>query len=269
MLVDWFTVIAQVINFLILVLLLRKFLYKPVLRAIEAREKKIAAQIRDAESQKAEAAKQKEEFRLKNESIQQASREMLAKAEQEAGEERKRLMEETKKEAAALQVQLRDMLSKEEERLRSGIVRFTTSEVFALSRKIFSDLADTNVQQKMVDVFIRRLNSLDSEERNRLRSELRLSPDASVIIKSGFPLSAGQREAVSSFIKSEMAPDAELQFSEEPERITGIELAAKGYKVAWSVEEYLSVLEKSVTALLNEIIESGKVPEQESKLHEA
>ena len=48
MLIDWFTVGAQAVNFLILVWLLKRFLYKPVLAAIDAREKKIAATIEDA-----------------------------------------------------------------------------------------------------------------------------------------------------------------------------------------------------------------------------
>ena len=42
--IDWFTVFAQVINFLILVWLLKQFLYKPILNAIEARENKVAGQ---------------------------------------------------------------------------------------------------------------------------------------------------------------------------------------------------------------------------------
>ncbi len=45
MLIDWFTVVAQAINFLILVWLLQRFLFKPILGAIDEREKGIAAQL--------------------------------------------------------------------------------------------------------------------------------------------------------------------------------------------------------------------------------
>ena len=57
--IDWFTVIAQVINFLILVWLLKRFLYKPVLNAIAEREKKIAAQLSDAEAKRSRGQKRK------------------------------------------------------------------------------------------------------------------------------------------------------------------------------------------------------------------
>ena len=55
MLIDWFTVGAQIVNFLILVWLLKRFLYKPILDAIDAREKRIAAELADADTKKAEA----------------------------------------------------------------------------------------------------------------------------------------------------------------------------------------------------------------------
>ena len=57
MLIDWFTVGAQALNFLILVWLMKRFLFKPVLDAIDAREKRIAAAIADADQKKAEATK--------------------------------------------------------------------------------------------------------------------------------------------------------------------------------------------------------------------
>ena len=57
MLINPFTVLAQLVNFLILVWLLKRFLYKPILHAIDEREKGIAAQLAQAEGKVAEAQK--------------------------------------------------------------------------------------------------------------------------------------------------------------------------------------------------------------------
>ena len=67
MLIDWFTVGAQALNFLILVWLMKRFLYKPILHAIEEREKRIAAELANADKKKAEAQKESDEFKRKNE----------------------------------------------------------------------------------------------------------------------------------------------------------------------------------------------------------
>ena len=67
MLIDWFTVGAQAVNFLILVWLMQHFLYKPILHAIAEREKRIATELANADKKKFEAQKESDEFKHKNE----------------------------------------------------------------------------------------------------------------------------------------------------------------------------------------------------------
>ena len=62
MLIDWFTVGAQALNFIILVWLLKRFLYKPILNAVDAREQRIAAELADADAKRAEAKKERDEL---------------------------------------------------------------------------------------------------------------------------------------------------------------------------------------------------------------
>ena len=66
MLIDWFTVVAQAINFLLLVWLLKRFLYKPILQAIDDREKRIATQLQEAGATKEDAEKERRDFQKKN-----------------------------------------------------------------------------------------------------------------------------------------------------------------------------------------------------------
>ena len=96
MLIDWFTVGAQALNFLILVWLMKRFLYKPILNAIDAREKRIAAELADADAKKAEAQKERDEFQHKNEEFDQQRAALLSKATDEAKAERQRLLDEAR-----------------------------------------------------------------------------------------------------------------------------------------------------------------------------
>src|SRR5208282_2974056 len=93
MLIDWFTVGAQALNFLILVWLMRRFLYKPVLHAIDEREKRIAAELADAAAKKAEAAKERDEFQHKQAEFDQQRAALLKQATDEAAVERHRLLD--------------------------------------------------------------------------------------------------------------------------------------------------------------------------------
>src|SRR5271154_4625833 len=133
MLIDWFTVGAQALNFLILVWLLKHFLYKPILRAIDAREKKIAAELGDADAKKAEAQKEHDEFQHKNEEFDQQRAALLTKAIDEAQAERQRLLDEARKAAVALSSKRQEALRSEEQNLHQAIRRRTLQEVFAIA----------------------------------------------------------------------------------------------------------------------------------------
>src|SRR3970282_801082 len=110
MLIDWFTVSAQVVNFLILVWLMKRFLYKPILYAIDAREKRIATELADADGKRAEAQKERDEFQHKNEEFDQQRNELLSKAKEEAKSERERLFDVARQAAAALRAKRQDAL---------------------------------------------------------------------------------------------------------------------------------------------------------------
>ena len=118
MLIDWFTVGAQALNFIVLVWLLKRFLYKPILNAIDAREKRIATELADADAKKAEAQRERDEFQHKNEAFDQQRAALLSKATQEANAERQRLLGEAREAADALSAKRQETLSNEVRNLR-------------------------------------------------------------------------------------------------------------------------------------------------------
>ena len=147
MLIDWFTVGAQALNFVILVWLMKRFLYKPILNAIDAREKRIATELADADSKKAEAQKERDEFQHKNEEFDQQRAALLSKATGEAKAERQRLIDEARKAADALNVKRQETLIKDAHNLNQAISRRTQQEVFAIARKELADLATTSLEE--------------------------------------------------------------------------------------------------------------------------
>ena len=122
MLIDWFTVGAQALNFVILVWLLKRFLYKPIIHAVDARENRIAKERADADAIKSEATKEREEFRKKNEAFDQQRAALLSKATDEAKAERGRFINEARKAADALTAKRSEALQNEGRSLNRAII---------------------------------------------------------------------------------------------------------------------------------------------------
>lgn len=96
--IDYFTIAAQIVNFLILILLLRHFLYRPVIQAMDEREKKIVSRLKDAEQKEKDAKQEEEAYHKAQAELSDKRQEMLSKAAQEAKAWRSDLMEKAKKE---------------------------------------------------------------------------------------------------------------------------------------------------------------------------
>ncbi|MDR7666633.1 F0F1 ATP synthase subunit B [Methanosarcina sp. Z-7115] len=264
MLVDWFTVIAQVLNFLILVWLLKRFLYRPILNAIDAREKRIADELANADAKKAEAQKEQAEFKRKNEEFDRQRSALLSRAREEAKAERQRLMDEARKAAADLSSKLQETLRNDKQNLNQEISHRARQEVFAIARKALGDLAGASLEERMVDVFVRKLHTLKDTEREQLVSEFN-SPDSPILIRTTFDLPPEQRALIEGAVQETLGKEAQTRFVIDPDLISGIELTVNGQKVAWSLEAYLESLEKGVDELLKEQSkpENGAEPEPE------
>ncbi len=249
MLIDWFTVVAQAVNFLILVWLMKRFLYRPILDALDAREQRIAGELADADARKAEAATEREEFRRKNDEFDRQRAAQLSQAAEEAAAERRRLLGDAHKEADDLRARLQDMIGGEYQNLHAEIARRTQAEAFEIVRRALSDLAGASLEERMVDVFVRRLHQLDSAETQRL-APMFSSADATILVRSAFDLPAALCTAIEEAIRTNFAARAPIRFEVTPNLTSGIELITEGQKIAWSISDYVSSLEQDVNELV-------------------
>lgn len=251
MLIDWFTVGAQAINFLILVWLMKRFLYKPILHAIDARENRIAKALADADAKIAEAQKERDEFHHKNEEFDQQRAELVSQAKEEARTERQRLLDEARQAADAVRDQRRNAMRLEQQSLNDDIARRTREEVFAVVRKTLADLAGASLEERMSEVFTRRLDQLQGDAKEGLAKALKTS-SAPAVVRSAFELPQKQRDAIQHALNESFSAEIQIHFETAPGVIGGIELTANGQKLAWSITEYLGSLEKRVSERLEE-----------------
>jgi F-type H+-transporting ATPase subunit b len=257
-LIDWFTVCAQAINFLILVWLLERYLYKPVLAAIDAREQKIATKIKDAETQETKAQTAGEELRKRNEAFDRERDGLMRKAADEGTAERLRLIESARQDAQLLRVKLTQSLAAERAELGRQLSLRTQAEVFALTRKALSELAGASLEDRMIGVAIERLRALPEQQKLALAGSsvatgpdepaLQAVPSRVVLVRSAFDPSPAQRTRLEAAIR-ELNATLTVRFETAPEFICGLELSVAGVKLAWSVADYLSTLAQDAAAL--------------------
>ena len=260
MLIDWFTVGAQALNFLILVWLMKRFLYQPILDAIDAREKRIAAELADADARKREAQTERDAFQRRNEEFDQQRAELLSKAADEAKVERKRLFDEARGAAADMSAKRQETLRNDASNLNRSIRLRTQHEVFAIARRALADLATTSLEERLGEVFMRRLRAMDGQAKAGFAAALASMAEPAVV-RSAFELPGPQRAAIQHALNETFSADIRVRFETAPDLVGGIELNANGQGVAWSIADYLASMEEGVGELLNEQAKAGPLHE--------
>lgn len=249
MLIDWFTVIAQAINFLILVWLLKRFLYRPILNAIDAREKRVVTQLADADAKKTEAEKERDAFQHKNEEFDQQRAALLSQAMDEAKAERLRLLDAARQESDSLRAKRQEALISEQQSLREALTHRAREEVFAIARKALADLAGATLEERMADVFLRRLRELDDAAMAGLKSAF-MASSSPLLVRTAFTLPPAHCAAIEAALKETLDRETQVQFETAPDLVSGIEISTNGHKVAWNIADYLASLGKGIDEVL-------------------
>jgi F-type H+-transporting ATPase subunit b len=249
MLIDWFTVGAQALNFLILVWLMKRFLYRPILAAIDAREKRIATELANAAATAAEAQKAGDDFRQKNEAFDDQRAALLAKATDDANAEREHLVADARAAVTALGAKEQDALRTDMAQLHQAIARRIQHEVFAIARKVLQDVASASLEERTGAVFAERVRALNGPAKTSLALAFKTQSDPA-LIRSAFDLPQAQRTAIQGALDETFASTIALRYETAPDLVSGIELSTNGQKVAWSISDYLGSMEHGVDAVL-------------------
>ena len=248
--IDWITVAAQILNFLVLVWLLNIALYRPVTRAMEAREKSIRDQFAEAERREEEAAKETELFRTERSALEQRSAEMLVAAEEEARELTHRLEDEVRNEIEARREAWAAQLRNEQAHFLGELRHHVSGHVGRVARRVLADLAGAELEAAMVDAFIARIGGVEAETLAELRAEAKDAGGA-IVIESALVLKAECRVRLEEAVREAIHPEAQIGFREEPDLICGIRLRIHGQTLQWNVHDYLGSLEEETDALLD------------------
>ncbi|CAN5541580.1 ATP synthase subunit B [soil metagenome] len=258
--INWFTVIAQVINFLILVWLLKKFLYKPILNAIDEREKKIRDKLKDADAQKAAAQKEQDDFKKQQEDFDQQKKALMDKAVADANTQKQQLMDAAKTEADNMRTNMEKAAKEKQENDNNEMSEKIQQQVFAITRKALADIASISLEEQSANTFNKHLKELKDDEKKQFIDAFKSNSNA-ILVRSAFDLPAKQQAEIKDAVNVILSADTHLQFKTTPEIISGIELSTNGYKLSWSFSAYLNSLEKDISKTMKE----NAKPEPETK----
>jgi F-type H+-transporting ATPase subunit b len=243
-LIDWFTVLAQIVNFLILVALMKRFLYGPLIAAIDAREQSIAARLAEAARKEREANARVEQLARECAETENQKAAVLAAAREDADRQRGEILARARENVKALEIKWRDELEREKGAFLDDVRRRAATEILAATRSAIHDLACAEVQCCAMNAFLDKLRSIDP-------ALLRAFAKDGMTVVSREDLPAETRRSVQQVLEERLGAPAAIEFERAPAMAWGVELRGNGQRIGWTPDAYLDSLEDKLRVALD------------------
>lgn len=224
---DWSTFILEIINFLILVWILKRFFYKPVREAIDRRQKAIEKTITDAKTLQAEAENLKDRYETRMADWEKERQEARRKLQDELTAERNNQMDALQKSLAEEKKKNKVLEEKHAAEVMQEAERTAMNQAMQFSARMLQRVADASLNTCMVGIFIEDLRILSGESLEKLKETCASSPKVSIV--SAFPLDKKQQDAVIEALHEVTGQHLSCAFSVDPTVIAGLRVNIGAY----------------------------------------
>lgn len=240
--IDWFVFFCQIVNLLLLLFLLKKFLYGRIIGAMDAREARIASTFADAEKAREAAKESAERYEKRLRDLDAHVDAAMNRARDDAEAHRKELMDKAREEVDLLQTRWVETLKSERDAFLADLRRLAGTQIYSITRRVLRDLADVELEQRIVEILMERIQTMDEEERGKFRASL--AEGGTITVQSAFDLPDVERKKLDDVIHRCIHGDTQVVFEKSDNVMTGYELKTDGHKIAWSIKDYLDSLEE-------------------------
>lgn len=237
MLIDWFTVIAQIINFLILLFLLNRFLYRPISATLEKRQRTLEERWQEVDERQREAAEEAQALRSQRQELEDQRSSMVHEAEADAEATRKSLIDEARQAVADQRQAWEQALTQELESQQLIIQKRLVWQVLRVARQVLHTIANQNLETQALQRFLQQL--ADPQDLQSSLDKLAREQPQQLTVCSSFELSSQQRQDLQRALGERgITPDS-FRYTTDEQLICGLKLMAEGYELHWGVQPHL------------------------------
>jgi len=254
--IDWFTFGAQLINFVVLIALLKRFLYGPILAAMDKREARIAARLDEAKAKREEAEQQAETYRALQSNLEAQRADRLAAADTDAEKRRQALIQAARDDIRQLEQEWREGLEREQQAFMHDLAERALRETIAVARRALNDLAGADLERRVIEVFLDQLRSLDADDQHALTDAYHAA-GGTATLHVAFLEGKACRDDVQSVLGSQIGQIPDVAVKVDPGMGFGIELRIGDRTVGWNLDRYLTQLTDTVRERLEDELHPG------------
>jgi len=248
--IDWLTLVIQMFNFTILIVILKKFLYNPIFRVMEERRQSIQKKVEDSDKKVLDAGKKEEEYLKKVEEFEASQKKLKASLLSDIEKKRQNMLDKLEEEISLKKENVKNQILREKDKILSEFVKVSTNQFVDFANKVFSTLANTNIEKQSIEAFVKKLSSIDKKDIDIINHNLKNENNSIVKVTTVFEMENEYKEKITKALKELNIQYKGIECSINKDLILGVELQAGSYCLAWTVQEAVNNFKNEITKLI-------------------
>ena len=220
--IDWWTLALQTLNVLILIWILARFFFRPIINIVAKRQEEAKKLLTDAALARQEAADVRSEAVRARAEVAAERERLLAEARNAARVEKQNLLDHSSKEIVKLNSEAKAAIVREQAGAEQAIIDHATEVSIEIARRLLARFPHRDILRAFVDQICREVHGLSSEVRDNLTSPAATGHPIEVVTAT--PLSGEETQQVADALKEAFGLELSLAFHSDPAILAGIEL---------------------------------------------
>ena len=240
--IDWFEIVAQIINFFIILFILQKLLYKPVINMMETRQERIQKDQIEAEEKMNKAEELISEYDTKIAGVEDEKREILDDARDQAQERKQELLETYKEEAENKRQVYLDEIEDEKELFIKNLRKKLGQNAVKIASHILSNISSKELEDEIFNTFLENIRNL----KDNIEEPGLLDEEKDIELYSAEELSQDKKEKIKEVLGEQVENLDHLEFEVDEDLILGYQLSLETYTVHTDIKNYLDSIEEEI-----------------------
>jgi F-type H+-transporting ATPase subunit b len=220
--IDWWTLALQAVNVLILIWILARFFFRPIMDLVAKRQREADKLLADAARDRQQAASRLAEADKARASIAAEREKLITAARDSAQSEKKNLLAQTSQEIVKLRADAATEVARDRAAAEAQIINRASDLSIDIARRLLGRLSHRDVLLAFVDEICREVHALPVEARDRFVDAA--ATGRSIEVATAAPLSGEDEQNVRAALEKAFGAELQLVFRSNPAIIAGIEL---------------------------------------------
>lgn len=246
--IDFFTFAAQILNLIILLFLLRKFLYLPVLKAVSERQAFIERELKKAALAREKAQKLEGECQQKMANLEIERQQILTQAREQAQKLEKELTDKAREDFEKSRERWQKKLESEQKSFETTTQNRVAENFGIFAATAVKQLADANLSELVINKFKNKMATLSKKKKEEFIAAYKQK--SLLTVSSAQKLSPAERHSLESFLRErlDVDPKVKIKFLTDSKLLCGIKIQAEEQEISWNLETYLEMFKKNLDA---------------------